>query len=279
MTPLAKLATETRANPLALVEGAPALNPPKLPDQADAFRRESVSRMADRVAEQIRSYIVDNQLETGQRLPSERRLAELVGSSRPTVSQALRSLSLEGLVTIRPGAGAFVLRDPGAMVDASLELMLRLEPDSLPEAAHLRFLLELSATRRALVRKPLDLSRLQQALTGLREAKGHPSEWIAADTVFHLEAVSLSGNQYLTSLYSSLHTTVVRAAYNQWVTSTRTPAWLKGEQFEKQIALHEPIADALRLGHRRALDRALIVHEEALLSHLGVRVDDWTKGL
>jgi GntR family transcriptional repressor for pyruvate dehydrogenase complex len=272
MTPLAKLATETRANPLALVEGAPALNPPKLPDQADAFRRESVSRMADRVAEQIRSYIVDNQLETGQRLPSERRLAELVGSSRPTVSQALRSLSLEGLVTIRPGAGAFVLRDPGAMVDASLELMLRLEPDSLPEAAHLRFLLELSATRRALVRKPLDLSRLQQALTGLREAKG-------ADTVFHLEAVSLSGNQYLTSLYSSLHTTVVRAAYNQWVTSTRTPAWLKGEQFEKQIALHEPIADALRLGHRRALDRALIVHEEALLSHLGVRVDDWTKGL
>ena len=44
----------------------------------------------------------------------ERQLAELVGSSRLTVSQALRSLALQGLVTIRPGAGAFVLRNPAS---------------------------------------------------------------------------------------------------------------------------------------------------------------------
>jgi GntR family transcriptional repressor for pyruvate dehydrogenase complex len=235
--------------------------------------------MADRVAEQIRSYIVDNQLATGERLPSERHLAVLVGSSRPTVSQALRSLALEGLVTVRQGAGTFVLRDPGAMVNTSVELMLRLEPDSLAEAAHLRFLLELSAARRALVRGPLDLSRVEQAIDGMQAAKGHPSAWIAADTVFHFEVVSLSGNRYLTSLYSSLHTTVIAAAYEHWVKSVRTPSWLKGEQFEGQLALHEPIADALRRGLRRALDRALIDHQRQTLSHLGVRVDDWTKGL
>jgi GntR family transcriptional repressor for pyruvate dehydrogenase complex len=234
--------------------------------------------MADRVAEQIRSYIVDQQLAEGARLPSERRLAELVGSSRLTVSQALRSLALQGLITIRPGAGAFVLREPGTMVDASLELMLRLEPDSLAEAAQLRFLLELAAARQALAMAPLALERLAHALDGLRQARG-ASQWIAADTVFHLEVVNLSSNRYLTNLFGSVHAALVGKAYAQWVEAKQVPGWLRGKHFDEQIALHEPIADALRRGSRRALDRALIHHQEAVLEQMNVQLEHWSEGL
>jgi len=244
-----------------------------------AFRIEPVSRVADRVAEQIRSYIVDEGLAEGERLPSERRLAELVGSSRPTVSQALRSLAVQGLVTIRPGSGAYVLRRPASMVDASIELMLRLEPDSTGEAAHLRFLLELAAGRQAIAHRAGDLEPLERALEGLRRARGSAAEWIAAESVFHVEVVRLAGNRFLTSLFSSMHTALVEKAYERWVAEEQAPSWLTGEGFEEQIALHEPMAQELAQGRRREFERAAIAHQRALLEHMDLHLPGWDRGL
>ena len=53
-------------------------------------------RISDHVSEQIRRLILSENLDEGARLPSERYLAERFGASRPTVSQALRRLSLMG---------------------------------------------------------------------------------------------------------------------------------------------------------------------------------------
>jgi GntR family transcriptional repressor for pyruvate dehydrogenase complex len=244
-----------------------------------SFQVEQVSRIADRVADQIRNYIVDQGIAEGERLPSERQLADLVGSSRLTVSQALRSLALQGLVTIRPGAGAFVLRNPASMVDASIELMLRLEPDSLGEAAQLRFLLELSAGRQAIAHGIQNLEPLHRALSDLTDARGSASEWIAADTVFHVEVVRLAGNRFLTSVFSSIHTALVEKAYETWVSGKKTPRWLTGAAFEQQIALHEPMARALGRGRRGEFERATIAHQRALLEHLGLELPGWDQGL
>lgn len=238
-----------------------------------------MSRIADRVADQIRNHIVDQGIAEGERLPSERQLAELVGSSRLTVSQALRSLAVQGLVTIRPGAGAFVLRNPASMVDASIELMLRLEPDSLGEAAQMRFLLELTAGRQAIARGVPDLAPLNRALADLSGARGSASEWIAADTIFHVEIVRLAGNRFLTSMFSSMHTALVEKAYEAWVSAKRAPRWLTGAAFEQQIALHEPMASALEAGNREAFQRAAVLHQRALLDHLGLQPTNWDQGL
>jgi len=63
-------------------------------------------RVSDEVAEQIRRLIVSEQLAEGARLPAERELADRFEVSRPMVSQALRMLSLMGLIEIRRGSGA-----------------------------------------------------------------------------------------------------------------------------------------------------------------------------
>lgn len=244
-----------------------------------SFQVESINRISDRVADQIRNYILDQGIAEGERLPSERRLAELVGSSRLTVSQALRSLALQGLVTIRPGAGAFVLRNPARMVDTSIDLMLRLEPDSLSEAAHLRFLLELTAGRQAIAHGVKDLEPLDRALTDLRNARGSASEWIAADAIFHVEVVRLAGNRILASVFSSIHSALIGKAYEAWVSAQKPPSWLTGAAFEKQIALHEPIAKALTQGHREDFEQAAIAHQRELLNHMGLQVPDWDQGI
>jgi GntR family transcriptional regulator, transcriptional repressor for pyruvate dehydrogenase complex len=244
-----------------------------------SFRAEPINRISDRVAEQIRKYIVEHGIAEGERLPSERTLAELVGSSRLTVSQALRSLAVQGLVTIRPGAGAFVLRNPASMVGTSINLMLQLEPDSLGEAAHLRFLLELTAGRQAIAHGVKDLDHLDRALADLSGARGSASEWIAADTVFHVEVVRLAGNRYLTSVFSSIHTVLVEKAYETWVSAKKPPRWLTGAAFGKQIALHEPMARALARGRRGEFEQAAVAHQQALLDHLGLELPDWDRGI
>ncbi|OLT18832.1 hypothetical protein BJF78_11525 [Pseudonocardia sp. CNS-139] len=66
----------------------------------------TTTRLSDDVAEKIRSLIISEDIAEGSRLPSERDLAERFRASRPTVSQALRTLSLMGLVEIRRGSGA-----------------------------------------------------------------------------------------------------------------------------------------------------------------------------
>ena len=91
--------------------------------------------------------------------PSERELAERFGASRPTVSQALRRLSLLGMVEIRRGSGAYVLRQPQTMVTASVNLMLDLDQKSIGDLMQLRLWLETVGAEQASLRAAnLDVS-------------------------------------------------------------------------------------------------------------------------
>src|SRR4051794_36884221 len=66
--------------------------------------------VADDVFEQLLDEVVDGSLGPGDTLPSERRLAELLGVSRPAVREALQRMSATRLVEVRHG-GATTVRD------------------------------------------------------------------------------------------------------------------------------------------------------------------------
>ena len=62
------------------------------------------------VFEQIVSEVLSGEMQPGETLPSERRLAEVLGVSRPAVREALKRLSAAGLVEVRQG-DATTVRD------------------------------------------------------------------------------------------------------------------------------------------------------------------------
>ncbi len=64
-----------------------------------------------RIAEDLRTAIESGQLAPGDKLPSERALAEQYGTARNTAREAVRLLAEQGLVTARHGRGVFV-REP-----------------------------------------------------------------------------------------------------------------------------------------------------------------------
>lgn len=76
------------------------------PDRAAA---DSEAPRASAIAERLREQILSGKYGPGERLPSERELAERSGVHRSCAREALKRLAQEGFVAIRRGGGARVL--------------------------------------------------------------------------------------------------------------------------------------------------------------------------
>jgi GntR family transcriptional regulator, transcriptional repressor for pyruvate dehydrogenase complex len=228
--------------------------------------------MSDDLADQIRRLIISEDVAEGARLPSERDLAERFGASRPTVSQALRTLSLMGLVEIRRGSGAYVLRRPETMVTASVNLMLDLDEHSVDHLIQLRLWLETLGVEHAATREPplsgQEADGILAALERLGEAAGDPAKWIAEDTVFHAAVVRSANNPYLGAMYESVHTAVLSYEYKYWVETGTVPPWLQRSTAAEQMARHEPIARAVIDRAPEAARAAVLKHHEVMISNL-----------
>jgi DNA-binding FadR family transcriptional regulator len=62
------------------------------------------------VARRLLDYFLSGEVEPGERIPSERRLAESLGVGRSLVREALKSLHLLGLLEVRQGDGTYLKR-------------------------------------------------------------------------------------------------------------------------------------------------------------------------
>src|SRR5690349_4891057 len=72
-------------------------------------------RLYEQIAQKLATAIASGEYELGQRLPSERELAQAFGVSRPTVREAIIALELDELVEVRLGSGVYVInRQPPA---------------------------------------------------------------------------------------------------------------------------------------------------------------------
>lgn len=80
----------------------------------------------DEVFDQVLTEVVEGGLEAGEALPSERRLAEVLGVSRPAVREALQRMAQTRLVEVRHG-GATTVRDfrRAAGLDLLPQLLVR----------------------------------------------------------------------------------------------------------------------------------------------------------
>jgi GntR family transcriptional repressor for pyruvate dehydrogenase complex len=126
------------------------------------------------VFDQIISEVLSGDLRPGEALPSERRLAEVLGVSRPAVREALKRLSSAGLIDVRQG-DATTVRDYRRT--AGLDLLPRLlMHGGAPDLAVVRSILETrlhngpKVAELAAQRRPGDLpDRLRTVVTELAD--------------------------------------------------------------------------------------------------------------
>jgi DNA-binding FadR family transcriptional regulator len=90
-------------------------------------------RLYEQIAQKLAKAIAAGDYEIGQRLPSERELAQSFGVSRPTVREAIIALELDELVDVRLGSGVYVKnRQPPSGAEGAKDI----GPFELLEARH-----------------------------------------------------------------------------------------------------------------------------------------------
>ena len=72
------------------------------------FSEITVETPVDKIIRQIRSLITSGQLNSGDKLPPERKLAERLGVSRTHVRDAIRKLEFYGILKTLPQSGTVV---------------------------------------------------------------------------------------------------------------------------------------------------------------------------
>src|SRR5437868_9297522 len=90
---------------------------------------QDAQKLYQQIARRIAAAINDGRYGPGDKLPSERELADDFGVSRPTIRDAMIALEFQGLVEARQGSGVYVnavasapTEDPGDLEVGALEL-------------------------------------------------------------------------------------------------------------------------------------------------------------
>ncbi|MCB1516452.1 MAG: FadR family transcriptional regulator [Hyphomicrobiaceae bacterium] len=238
-------------------------------EEISPTRKNGSPLVAEDVADQIQSFIIERDLSEGDRLPSERDLAEILSTSRPTVSQAIRILVVKGLIQSRRGSGTYVTRRPQESLAASVNLMLDLDKNSVHHLNDLRLWLETMGIVQAIERATEEeIEEGRTALKLLEDSTGDISAWMSADTEFHATIVRASHNPYLTSMYESVHATLIEYEYRDWVAQGVVPKWLRKSEAAAVNALHQPILTALVNRDEEAGKIAVLHHHYVMAQHL-----------
>ena len=158
------------------------------------------SRASGEIVSQIERAIFAAELRTGDRLQSERELAEQFGVSRITVRDALRVLEARGLIHVKVGAmgGAFVADANTDRVAESISTYIRLKRMTLSELAEARTVVEAATASLAAQRADAGaVSRLQQSVDAARTLLREPITHADASMDFHVELARAAGNEVL----------------------------------------------------------------------------------
>jgi len=177
----------------------------------------------------------------GDRLPSERQLAERFGVSRPTVRAALAQLETHGLVLSRSGSGTYVTADePPAAPDEPHEEL------RLADVLNARLAVEVSVARHAARQSAGDrrgLKRLRVNVEALERVSDPTAVPVALDAAFHRDVAALTGNRYLARMLEPVWATMESPAMAEALSG----AW-SAEATRRTATEHRAIYEALRVG-------------------------------
>ncbi len=199
---------------------------------------EKEGRLFEQIATKIRNDIKEGRFKVGEKIPSEPALMDLYGVGRSTIREAIKSLTLSGILTVQQGSGTKVNATPTEPIEQ------RLRSADFKEINLVRALLEQEIVRLATKnRTAADLDAISEALEKRKSAIGKESrtECADADIAFHLAIARAAGNHVLSDLYESF-TVIIRDFF-----AKRAPSGIA--HFAMSHHLHEALFDAIKAGN------------------------------
>lgn len=160
------------------------------------------TKVFEQISAQIEQQILRGDLRTGDRLPTERELAEKFRASRTAVREAMKTLAQKGLVDMRPGRGTIVIDGTSFALRDSLNRSMQVnQPKSNIELVEVREILEPEIAALAAVRATDDdIAALRAAVETMDAHVEEADAFIAADNRFHQILANATNNNLILTL-------------------------------------------------------------------------------
>ncbi|HEX9859306.1 MAG TPA: FCD domain-containing protein [Paracoccaceae bacterium] len=230
------------------------------------FQKVQTEKLSQTVVRQIELLILRGILRPGERLPSERELAERMGVSRPSLRDAVADLETRGLLVSRPGAGIYVAEVLGSAFAPALVQLFATHDEAVFDYLDFRRDLEgLAAERAARLGSDTDLMVVETILRKMEAAhsKRDPADEAALDAEFHMAIIEASHNVVMLHMMRSIFDLLREGVfYNRQV--------MFRNRMTRDMLLdqHRAINDALQArdpaGARAAIEAHLSYVEQAL---------------
>lgn len=192
-------------------------------------------KLFERVTRQIREDIKEGKFPMGEKIPAEPELMLLYKVGRSTIREAIKTLSISGILKVQQGFGTVV--NPN-LIEPIEQKLQRAE---FKEINAVRSLLEIEILKLAIEnRKQKDLDLMVESLSKRKKAieNEQREECVNADIEFHMTIAHASANSVLADLYQSF-TSIIRDFF-----SKREPKGIS--HFAMSHHLHEQLYVAIK---------------------------------
>lgn len=175
--------------PLELESATPAVRP----------------RLSEVVLDHIKEKILSGALKPGDELPSETELANAFQISKPTVRDALRHLSVLGLVEIRQGRPSTIGQINSDTLSQIFRFAIAGAKHRFKDIIEIRRAIEcLAAPAAAANITDFEIEELNVILDKLKSSKNRFDEWVVWDVRFHRLIATASRNALLPFLMDAI---------------------------------------------------------------------------
>lgn len=193
-----------------------------------------------RVTDYIFDYIRDNELSTGESLPSELRTSTELSISRGIVREAFRSLAVAGIIEKENGRSPRVGVLNGSFLTHLMVHAISTKQVSVSQVLELRTSVEmLAAELAARKRTRSDVQRLREAVEGMKQSVDDLPTFVQHDLDFHDLINRASGNPLIEIVCSAMHDSM-QESMRVGLMKRRSPA-----DIVKVAESHELIVDAI----------------------------------
>jgi len=161
----------------------------------------------DETFKALHDMITSGELQHGDKLPSQDRLAEQFGVSRNTIREAVNRLTVIGLLSSKQGVGTVVNTSSPSGSIASLSGHFLLQPSTVREFMEARLIIEVATVRLAVMRADeVALAELDEHVREQSKAirNGNLEAFIKHDVEFHFSLARASGNKVLVQFLSAV---------------------------------------------------------------------------
>lgn len=217
----------------------------------ELLRVEAREPVSAEIARKLLDYLLSGVLLPGDRLPSERELSRTFGVGRSAVRDALKPLTLLGIIDVRQGDGTYLRATESELLPKAVEWGLLLGERRAVDLVEARRHIEVAlATLAAQRRSEEDLRDMRGLLRQMQDA-GSDDEFIEADMAFHLRLAEAAGNSVLSGILIN-----IRSLIQVWITRVTYAA----ESIAPSYQEHVPIMEAVEAGDPAAAAAAMGAH-------------------